>query len=186
MRLRAALILLVFAFFMIVSPGFAEIIINYPNQTNTNNYQNNNQYANYSNNGQQTEVDLYTYMNDLDSRIKQNWHAKMLSNAYKIVVYLKISKEGKLLSSSVLLSSRNQEADMAALRAVNDTPIYPLPKGYNKDFIEIQFTFVYNPTGATPSAQYYNRSDIKQNNNNFHYQTYDEWYKEHKKARKRK
>ena len=183
MRLRVAFILIVFAFFMIVSPSFGEIIISYPNQSNQNNYQ----YANYSNNSQPAETDLYAYMNDLDSRIKQNWHAKILSNSYKIVVYLKISKEGKLLSSSILLSSRNQEADMAALRAVNDTPIYPLPKAYNKDFIEIQFTFVYNPTGASPSAQYFNRSDIKQNNNNnFHYQTYDEWYKEHKKARKRK
>ena len=196
MKLRVIFFVCIFLFLIFVSPGFAEIIIDTSNVNNYGNYSNsanqiidklnNSQYANYSNKNQQTEVDFYSYMTDLDNRIKQNWHAKMLSNPYRIVVLLKISKDGRLLASNILLSSNNQEADASAIQAIRNTAIYPLPKEYNKDSIEVKFTFAYNLNGVNPNAQYFNRSELKTNDRQIKYQTYDEWYKEHKKTRKNK
>lgn len=96
-----------------------------------------------------SEVDFGPYMRELQRRIKMNWDPPKGDENKRIVLLIKIAKDGRLLSCSVLKSSGIPNADKAAINAVHlASPYRSLPSGYKGTSIDIQFTFDYNVFGA--------------------------------------
>ena len=138
-------------------------------------------------------VDFTPYMKDLNARIKQNFVPPRGSNAKKIVVLFSVKKDGTLLSAKILASSNDEQADIAALRAIANTKMYPLPKEFNGEKIDIQFTFDYSmfrnrqpAYTPNPNAPWYNPSDSPKYTGAFDRNAYEQWYKEHKRLRNSK
>lgn len=91
------------------------------------------------------QPDFGPYMRDLQRRIKMNWDPPKGNENKKVVVLMKIAKDGRLLSHSIYRSSGVPAADNAALNAVWLTaPFRPLPHEFKGQSIDIQFTFDYN------------------------------------------
>lgn len=91
------------------------------------------------------EPDFRPYMNELQRRIKMNWNPPKGNESKRVVVLMKIAKDGRLLSVNIHESSGVPSIDQAALDAVKLTaPFRPLPAGYSGNSIDIQFTFDYN------------------------------------------
>lgn len=89
--------------------------------------------------------DFAPYMSKLQRDIKRNWHPIKSSNENRVVVLFKIAKDGSLLSSEIFKTSGDENIDNEALNAVKKAaPFKPLPKEYNEESIEIQFSFDYH------------------------------------------
>ena len=85
------------------------------------------------------------YMKTLQTSIKKNWNPPQGDTSRQVVLFFKIAKDGSLKNYSVLQSSGNNDTDEAAIKALKAAaPFEPLPEEYNKDDIDIQFTFDYN------------------------------------------
>ncbi len=98
---------------------------------------------------QSSEPDFEPFMRDLQQRIKHNWNPPKGEESSCVVLMFKIARDGRLLSVNVLKSSGSAVVDRAALAAVKMTaPFRPLPNGYSKGSVDIQFTFDYNVYGA--------------------------------------
>ncbi|MBE7712597.1 MAG: TonB family protein [Cyanobacteria bacterium SIG26] len=96
------------------------------------------------------EPDFGPYMRELQRRIKMNWDPPKGNESKRVVLLFKIAKDGRLLNCSVFKSSGLQNADKAALNAVQlAAPFRPLPPEFKGQSIDIQFTFDYNVFGAT-------------------------------------
>lgn len=99
---------------------------------------------------QSSEPDFGPFMRDLQQRIKHNWFPPKEEESKNVVLLFTIARDGSLLRVNVLKSSGSAVVDMAALTAVKlAAPFRPLPNGYSKDSVDIQFTFDYNVYGAT-------------------------------------
>lgn len=104
------------------------------------NIYNNPKYKNTTN-----EVDFTLYMKVLQEKIKQLWEPPQYNKKNRVVVQFKISRDGRLLSPSIIESSGYSNVDNAALKAViSAAPFAPLPAGYKGESIEIKFSFDYN------------------------------------------
>lgn len=94
---------------------------------------------------QYNNVDFSSYMSELQRRIKMNWDPPRNEKNKRVVVLMKIAKNGRLLSVKILRSSDSSNVDKAALNAVELTaPFRPLPSGFIGNSIDINFTFDYN------------------------------------------
>ena len=100
-------------------------------------------------------VDFKPYMSELQKKIKKNWKPNRWSKKSKLTILLfSINKQGELVSCEISKSSGDNEFDKLALKAVRDTaPFKSLPKEYNGEKIDIQFTFDYNVWGEKNSVQ---------------------------------
>ncbi len=95
------------------------------------------------------QPDWGPYMRELERRIKRNWNPPKGDSSKRVVVYFKISRDGKLLSINVAKSSGVPLADQAAKAAIELTaPFAPLPPEFKGSSIDIDFTFDYNVLGA--------------------------------------
>ena len=91
------------------------------------------------------EPDFGPWMNELQRRIKMNWDPPKGNESKRVVLLLKIAKDGRLLSCSVSKSSGLPNADNAAINAVKlAAPFRPLPIEYKNSSVDIIFTFDYN------------------------------------------
>ena len=91
------------------------------------------------------EPDFGPWMNELQRRIKMNWDPPKGNESKRVVLLLKIAKDGRLLSCSVSKSSGLPNADSAAINAVKlAAPFRPLPVEYKNSSVDIIFTFDYN------------------------------------------
>ena len=96
------------------------------------------------------EINWGPYMKDLQRRIKMNWDPPKQDTAKRVVLLIKIAKDGRLLDCHVVQSSGTSSVDEAAMRAVFHTaPFKPLPAAYADNRVDIQFTFDYNVFGAS-------------------------------------
>ena len=85
------------------------------------------------------------YMRRMQIKIKSNWEPPEQDVSKRVVVFYQIKRNGKLGSYKIIQSSNNKETDKAAIKALKkSTPFEPLPEGYTKDYVEVQFTFDYN------------------------------------------
>ena len=94
-----------------------------------------------------TEVDFTKYMSEIQRKIRANWIPPIYNSnsSKKIVVIFKISKDGSLLSYKVTNSSGIQDLDNSAINAIKKSaPFNPLPKEYEEDYVDINFSFDYN------------------------------------------
>lgn len=92
-------------------------------------------------------VDFGPYMRDMQKNIKLNWEPQKLGYSTHTTVLYSIKKDGTLKNVSVLKSSGDKKTDAAAIKAVKKTKFKPLPTGFDKDSIDVQFTFDYNVYG---------------------------------------
>ena len=90
-----------------------------------------------------------TFMQNLQSDMMQNWNPPKIGTNARVVVLMKIKKDGSLESVEILKSSDNSEMDKAALDAVNATaPFQPLPLSFKGENIDVNFSFNYNAKNA--------------------------------------
>ncbi len=95
------------------------------------------------------QADWGPYMRNLEARIRRNWNPPKGDTSKRVVIYFKISRDGKLLSMNVVKSSGLALADQAAKAAIQQSaPFPPLPPEYKGSNIDIDFTFDYNVLGA--------------------------------------
>lgn len=100
--------------------------------------------------GGKEAVDFAPYMRDLQYNIRSKWNPPKLSESCRVILLMKIAKDGKLLAVSIFQSSGNKAYDDAALAAVyNAQPFKPLPEGFKGWSIDIQFTLDYNVNGVS-------------------------------------
>lgn len=100
--------------------------------------------------GGKEAVDFAPYMRDLQYNIRSKWDPPKLSESKRVILLMKIAKDGKLLAASIFQSSGNKAYDDAALAAVyNAQPFKPLPEGFKGWSIDIQFTLDYNVYGTS-------------------------------------
>jgi len=92
----------------------------------------------------QSGVDLDTYMADLQGRIRRAWLPPKTNEPKRVIVVFKVHRGGEVSNLKLYFSSGIDDADQAALTAVeNGAPYRPLPAGAS-DEVAIQFIFHYN------------------------------------------
>ncbi len=91
------------------------------------------------------EVDLTGYMAELERSVKSNWVASEIKENEKTVVLFSVNRNGDIIGDiKVIKSSGNEENDAKAIQAVKASePFYPLPKQYNGNKIDVEYTFDY-------------------------------------------
>ena len=90
-------------------------------------------------------ADLSAYMRKVERRITRNWHPPLSDYSTKVVVNYIIHRDGELGKYSVVESSGNSRMDASAEEALKKAAPFPsLPKDYDKDTLEVKFTFDYN------------------------------------------
>lgn len=98
-----------------------------------------------SNNNSTKTADFGSYMDNLQTNIKSNWHPDKVKYSQKTVVLFKIDKSGDLKKVKVLKSSGSRKFDKTALDAIYETaPFNPLPAEFQENSIDIKFAFNYN------------------------------------------
>lgn len=88
-------------------------------------------------------VDFGPYLAEMQRRIKRAWFPPKGNESKKIVLKFKIAKNGSVSDIRLSRSSGMQIADEAAMTAIQNAGLPPLPAGTD-DQVEIKFTFDYN------------------------------------------
>lgn len=101
------------------------------------------------------DLDFGPYMNELQRRIKRAWRPPRGNESKRVIVIFRISTLGELSDLAIKISSGAQEADQAALIAVQvAAPFNRLPEGAPSK-VDIEFTFDYNVFGTKGSYRQY-------------------------------
>ena len=103
---------------------------------------------------------LKAYLPKLEKSIKKNWHPPRTSRlSYRVVLFFKLDKQGKVKFCKVLMSSKNESLDKAVIDAVKlAEPFFgPLPEEYKGEKIDIIFTFNYNVKGSGLKGNMFNK-----------------------------
>lgn len=99
-------------------------------------------------------VDFGPYMKRMQDKIKSYWAPPAMDLNAQIVVKYRILKNGSLDSYGISASSGSQELDNAAIEALKKSaPFEPLPEGFNKESILVQFTFDYQKPNNVATQQ---------------------------------
>jgi TonB family protein len=101
-------------------------------------------------------IDFTGFSADLLRVVRQNWYAKMPSEATtrkmkgRVVIDFGIQKDGQLRNAQIEVSSGNQALDGAAFHAITaSAPFEHLPKDFTGPSIRLRLTFLYNlPPGT--------------------------------------
>jgi TonB family protein len=88
-------------------------------------------------------VDFGPYLAEMQRRIKRAWFPPKGNESKKIVLKFKIARNGSVSDIRLSRSSGLQIADEAAMTAIQNAGLPPLPAGTD-DQVEIKFTFDYN------------------------------------------
>lgn len=95
-------------------------------------------------------VDFAPYMKEVQRRIKLNWDPPKGNEQKTAIVFMRIAKDGRLISCKIYKSSGSPTMDKAALKAVEITaPFKPLPSDFNGQYVDIHFTFDYRVFGSS-------------------------------------
>lgn len=89
------------------------------------------------------EIDFGPYMADLQVRIKKAWFPPKCSSSNHAIVDFTASKDGKVSNVRIFQKTGNDIADKAAIAAVENASMGPLPEGAPES-VSIRFTFDYN------------------------------------------
>ncbi len=91
------------------------------------------------------EIDFSKYMQNLQKTIKNNWTVNRVQKevSRNVVTLIGIKKDGSLAyPPEIVTSSGDEQYDNSCLRAIQTIEKFdPLPKEYNGEQIDIQFTF---------------------------------------------
>ncbi len=84
------------------------------------------------------DIDFGPYMAETQRRIKKNW--KPPSGVHSVQVIFKVHQNGKISDVHLKNMVGDVVKDLAAMKAVMDTQLPPLPEG-SPDSVDIQMTF---------------------------------------------
>lgn len=91
------------------------------------------------------EIDFSQYMQNLQKTIKNNWTVNQVQKevSRNVVTLIGIKKDGSLAyPPEIITSSGDEQYDNSCLKAIQTIGKFdPLPKEYNGEQIDIQFTF---------------------------------------------
>lgn len=92
------------------------------------------------------------YMQELQHRVFRNWDSPQRFKDRPIIINAIIARDGRLLSQNIIKSSRDTEADKAAMAAVElAEPFSPLPDEYRDRELTVIFTFNNQSLNVTKS-----------------------------------
>ncbi|WP_375453161.1 TonB family protein, partial [uncultured Nostoc sp.] len=93
-------------------------------------------------------IDITSYLNQLQQRVKQQWLPEVSQSSRRTVLNFTINRSGQLSNLELAQTSGFSLTDKAALNAIQRAaPFAPLPTGYTNNHIDIQFTFNINVYG---------------------------------------
>lgn len=89
------------------------------------------------------------YVSIIQRRVSQNWYTQEVSpgtpTGTKVYITFKISRDGTPSDIRIAQSSGYSSLDSSALRAVERVESFgPLPAGYNKSSVSVEYTFTYD------------------------------------------
>ncbi|MCW5313511.1 TonB family protein [Nostoc sp. KVJ3] len=94
------------------------------------------------------DIDLTSYLNKLKQRVQQHWLPGISQSNRRTVLNFTINRSGQVSNLSIAQTSGFSVTDEVALNAIQRaTPFAPLPTGYSKNHINIEFTFDINVYG---------------------------------------
>ncbi len=94
------------------------------------------------------DIDITSYLNQLQQQVKQQWLPGASKSSRRTVLNFTVNRSGKLSNLQLAQTSGFSVTDQAALNAIQrSAPFAPLPTGYPKKYINIQFTFDINIYG---------------------------------------
>jgi len=97
---------------------------------------------------QSQDIDITSYLNQLQQRVKQQWLPGVSQSSRRTVLNFSVNRSGKLSNLQLAQTSGFSVTDQAALNAIErSAPFAPLPTGYPSNHIHIQFTFDINVYG---------------------------------------
>ncbi|MBD2534668.1 TonB family protein [Nostoc flagelliforme FACHB-838] len=94
------------------------------------------------------DIDLTSYLNKLKQRVQQQWLPGMSQSNRRTVVNFTINRSGQVSNLNIAQTSGFSVTDEVAHNAIQKAaPFAPLPTGYPKNHIDIEFTFDINVYG---------------------------------------
>ncbi|AVH64115.1 energy transducer TonB [Nostoc sp. 'Peltigera membranacea cyanobiont' N6] len=94
------------------------------------------------------DIDLTSYLNKLKQRVQQQWLPGMSQSNRRTVLNFTINRSGQVSNLNIVQTSGFNVTDEVALNAIQrSAPFAPLPTGYTKNYIDIEFTFSINVYG---------------------------------------
>ncbi|MEH1915819.1 energy transducer TonB [Nostoc sp.] len=94
------------------------------------------------------DVDLTSYLNKLKKRVQQQWLPGMSQSNRRTVLNFTINRSGEVNNLNIVQTSGFRVTDEVAMNAIQRAaPFAPLPTGYRKNYIDIEFTFDINVYG---------------------------------------
>jgi len=96
-------------------------------------------------------VDVHAYLDRVVPKIRANWYirarsARLLKKKGKVLIGLRVMKDGKIADVKYHENSGDIALDRAAYDGITDSsPLPPLPSGFPCQYIELRFRFYYNP-----------------------------------------
>ncbi|MBN3926353.1 TonB family protein [Nostoc sp. NMS4] len=94
------------------------------------------------------DIDLTSYLNKLKQRVQQQWLPGISQSNRRTVLNFTINRSGEVSNLNILQTSGFHVTDEVALNAIQRAaPFAPLPTGYPKKYINIEFTFDINVYG---------------------------------------
>ncbi|MEH1795662.1 MULTISPECIES: energy transducer TonB [unclassified Nostoc] len=99
-------------------------------------------------NASSQDVDLTSYLNKLKQRVQQQWLPGMSQSNRRTVLNFTVNRSGEVNNLNIVQTSGFRVTDEVAMNAIQrSAPFAPLPTGYRKNYIDIEFTFDINVFG---------------------------------------
>ncbi|WP_335112864.1 TonB family protein, partial [Nostoc sp.] len=94
------------------------------------------------------DIDLTSYLKKLQQRVQQEWLPGLSDSDRRTVLNFTINRSGQVSNLNIAQTSGFSVTDGVALNAIQrSAPFAPLPTGYPKNYINIEFTFDINVYG---------------------------------------
>ncbi|MEH1828804.1 MAG: TonB family protein [Nostoc sp.] len=94
------------------------------------------------------DVDLTSYLNKLKKRVQQQWLPGMSQSNRRTVLNFTVNRSGEVNNLNIVQTSGFRVTDEVAMNAIQRVALFaPLPTGYRKNYIDIEFTFDINVFG---------------------------------------
>jgi TonB family protein len=91
------------------------------------------------------DVDFGPFMADLERRIKRNWTPPRGAESRKVLLLFYLARDGQIVKIETKKSSGDEDADRAAIAAVQaSAPFQAFPPQVKEDILPVEFTFDYN------------------------------------------
>jgi TonB family protein len=91
------------------------------------------------------DINFGPFMAELEKRIKRNWVPPRGAESRKVLLLFYLARDGRVLKVDTKESSGDDDADRAAIAAVEaSAPFMAFPPQVKEDVLPVEFTFDYN------------------------------------------